>query len=265
MDLDIGTDSRPKPKELAKMTGYDYTSSELFHFVGRNEPENHAQNYKTLVSVLTEPGCVSHWPHRRDWGSMQLRINPGGSLLNEELIYSTVTCFADIPRDKLHMHIKKYGHFGVSFLRRLLVKYHARPVMYLPWFTDDYLGISGRPLILRIDQIYKALFELSRETSKEETTRGFSQPPRSREETVEETETIFSAHFLGFLKVFNADLPNDHPKNYYMEREWRKFGNLCFEPHDVQTILVADGYKEQSEDKFPVYRGRILRVSELAG
>jgi len=244
------------------MAQCDYTSNELFHFVGRNQPEKHDTNYQTLLTVL-DSGCVSHWPHTRDWGSVQLTINPAGSLLNEELIYSTMTSFADIPRDKLRIHVEKYGEFGVSFPRQLLMKYHARPVMYLPWFSDDYLGISGRPLILRLEQGYKALSVLSAKASEKSTTRGFNQPPESPDETISEAETIFSAHFLGFLKVFNAALPDDHPKNYYMEREWRKFGNLCFGPDDVQTIVVATGYKEKLEDKFPVYCGRIFRVEEL--
>jgi hypothetical protein len=244
--------------------GRDYISNELFHFVGRKEPQNDEANYQTLLKVLKD-GCVSHPPHTGDWGKFQLIINPKGGLLSEELIFSTITCFADIPRNKLHIHLKKYGRFGVSFPRQLLVKYHARPVMYLPWFSDDYLGISGRPLILRIEQTYKALFDLSKETSKEETMRGFNQPPRSREEAIEETETIFSAHFLGFLKVFNSELPEDHPNNYYMEREWRKFGNLRFEPHDVQSVVVANGYREVLESHLPIYRGRIFTTQELMG
>ena len=135
----------------SKMSANRYVSDELYHFVGRSDPGNHEANYRILVKILLQ-GCVSHWPHTPDWGRVQLRINWEGDLLKGDLIVPTVTCFGDIPAEHLHLHIEKYGHFGLSFDRKFLVQYGTRPVTYVPYFGDDWRGIYGRDLLKLLKQ-----------------------------------------------------------------------------------------------------------------
>lgn len=49
----------------------------------------------------------------------------------------------------------------------------------------------------------------------------------------------FAQHFQVLIKPFDSELPDNHPDNYYFEQEWRKFGNLKFQPSEVMRILVA--------------------------
>jgi hypothetical protein len=75
-----------------------YTSEILYHFVGRKEPGNHEQNYSTLRKILSA-GCISYHPHMDldGWGDTAVLFDWNKSLLSQDLIVPTVTCFADIP------------------------------------------------------------------------------------------------------------------------------------------------------------------------
>lgn len=44
------------------------------------------------------------------------------------------------------------------------------------------------------------------------------------------------ANQMAYIKLFDATLPDDHPDNYYMEREWRSLDNICFSVEDIRTI-----------------------------
>ena len=124
-----------------------YTSDELFHFVGYRSPTDDEKNYQILVEIL-RVSCVSHPPHNPepDWGAVTVKTNWNGLLRygddkDNGLIVPTVTCFGDIPASGLGIHIEKYGKFGVSFPRDYLIRYGARPVMYVPLRNDDWSGI----------------------------------------------------------------------------------------------------------------------------
>ena len=55
----------------------------------------------------------------------------------------------------------------------------------------------------------------------------------------------------------------DNPSNYYMEREWRMYGNLEFEPEWVPTIVVGSGYADKVRVDFPQYADRIYEMPAL--
>ena len=97
-----------------------YTSDELFHFVGRRAPGDHEANYQTLLKVL-RGGCVSHPPHGRDSGIVSVNVNLARELISGGMVVPTVTCFCDIPVDHLALHVRKYGTFGLSIKRHLLI------------------------------------------------------------------------------------------------------------------------------------------------
>jgi Putative abortive phage resistance protein AbiGi, antitoxin len=239
-----------------------YTSGELFHFVGRKSPTNDQANYEALVKILKQQ-CVSYWPHIPNWGLTQFRIKWDKNLLSEELVVPQVTCFADIRKDHLHVHTRKYGGFGLSFPRELLVSYGTRPVMYFPLFPNDKREIFGRGLVNHIEAHFKAFNELAINPELKHRDRYFGSAPKTKEESIHGMWDIFVKEFLAFIKPFDSSLDNNHSDNFYMEREWRKFGNLCFETSHVRTIVVANGYKEPLEAEFSVYQGRIFTVEEL--
>src|SRR5258708_6962023 len=104
------------------MAANRYTSDELFHFVGRAHPNDHEANYETLLKVL-RGGHISHPPHDPNWGKTRQEFNWDKGLITEELIVPTVTCYCDIPMECLKLHTSKYGQFGLSFDRELLIRY----------------------------------------------------------------------------------------------------------------------------------------------
>jgi len=68
--------------------------------------------------------------------------------------------------------------------------------------------------------------------------RGFLQRPKgggprddsapTYEETIAELSTVLTKDVLPFVKLFRL-VSEDNPSNYYMEREWRMYGNLEFD------------------------------------
>ena len=66
-------------------------------------------------------------------------------------------------------------------------------------------------------------------------------------------DNVLLQNFLAFIKPFDADLPDDHLENYYLEREWRKFGNLIFKPKDVSRVVVACGFEHRLQADAPAY------------
>lgn len=239
-----------------------YTSSALFHFVGYTCPDDHAANFEVLSKVLRAE-CVSHPPHENDWGKVSHAIYWERSLIEEELIVPTVTCYADIPLDSLGVHVKKYGKFGVSFPRELLIWFGARPVMYVPLQINDGQSINGATLLKDIEAVYKGFHEMvvSKASSVGETTsRPLGKKPQNEAEAVKAISSVFAKDFLAFIKPFNSHLEEDHPDNFYMEREWRKHGNLKFTPREVENIVVAKGYLSRLEMEFPQYKGKVVEI-----
>jgi hypothetical protein len=243
------------------MMDIPYTSQELFHFVGHSDPEADQANYETLTKVLTV-GCVSHKPHEKNWGQVGYAINWEMSLENEELIVPTVTCYADIPRQALGIHVSKYGKFGLSFPRDLLIQYGVRPVTYLPTRNDDWRSPHGITLLRDVEAVYKAFNEhvVFKMSLPDSTTRYLGSKPGNETEAADAMLSVFAKDFLAFLKPFSSGLREDHPKNFYMEREWRKHGNLKFDPPDVVGIVVALGYSARLEKEFPAYVGRVVEI-----
>jgi len=240
-----------------------YTSDHLFHFVGHAVPGDHQKNFDTLKKVLSA-GCVSHPPHENNHGTVGYKIDWDCSLSTEELIIPYVTCFADIPEKSLGIHIKKYGSFGVSFWKETLIMAGARPVMYIPMHPLDGLSATGGKIILKdLEAIYKGFNQQvssKRDNSKAEWVkrgRSLGKEPENEDAAINAMENAFSKYFLAFIKPFDSQLGNDHQDNYYMEREWRKYGNLKFKSEDVCKIFVAHGFKDQMAKDFPVYAGKI--------
>lgn len=46
------------------------------------------------------------------------------------------------------------------------------------------------------------------------------------DDAMHEASGLIEKDYLAFVKFWNVDLPDDHEENFYLEREWRKFGDL---------------------------------------
>ena len=237
------------------------SNDELFHFVGRNDPTDHEANYQILLAVLN-CGCVSHPPHTSDWGAHRITINWDKNIFSEELIVPTVTCYCDIPFETLQIHMKKYGMFGVSFPRSLLIKYGARPVIYIPLQpSNPHAGwgtIYCETMLHDMEQVWRGFREhLFDPLDTGSRSRSLGVKPTSKDEAVIAIDDAFVQHFLAYIKPFNSELADNDPNNFYSEREWRKFGNLLFQPGEVIRVLAAPDYVERLKRDRPAYADKI--------
>ena len=239
-----------------------YTSTELFHFVGRRDPSDDESNYQTLLKVL-DSSCVSHPPHDPNMGHHQVAFNWDRSIFSEELIIPSITCFCDIPFSALEIHTKKYGQFGVAFPREVLIKNGARPVIYLPLQPSDpnngWGTIHCEALLLDLEQIWRGFREhIVNPVAANSWSRSMGKKPASAKEAALAIDDVFTQQFLAYIKAFNSELADDDPNNFYLEREWRKFGNLRFQPRDVASVVVSPNYVERLKSERPIYANKVL-------
>lgn len=62
---------------------------------------------------------------------------------------------------------------------------------------------------------------------------------------------------FAYVKLYDVSLPDDHPDNYYMEREWRCLKNVNFSLSDIHTIYLPNrSYQERFRQEFPEYTGK---------
>jgi hypothetical protein len=235
-----------------------FFSNELFHFVGRSDPQNHEGNFAVLWKILSSK-CVSHPPHEPGWGTTSIHINWGKALSNEKLIVPNVVCFCDIPFEHLPIHLIKYELFGLSLDKGRLTKFGARPVTYIPLRADNKGSPFGAQLLRTFEQTYRGFREQLFDKDDLPRTRMnvHGAKPQTPGDTLSALDALLAKDVLAFLKPFNSELADEDPEYYYAEREWRKLGNLVFEPADVHRVVVAPGFVERLESEFPIYKGRI--------
>jgi hypothetical protein len=231
-----------------------YTSDELFHFVGRSNPSSHDHNYETLSKII-DSGWVSAPPHIKGWGPHSYRLDLSRTLESGELIQPAITCYCDIPIAALEIHVAKYGHFGLSFKRETLVKYGARPVTYFPISKTDPFSPYGKSLLRDIEATYRSFIKhLAAPVAKSHFSRGHGSESATPEDTIRALRGTLERDFIAFIKPFNADLPLDHPDNYYLEREWRKLGNMEVTIDTLNRVVVKQGYETRFAKAFPQFQ-----------
>jgi hypothetical protein len=243
-----------------------YISPELFHFLGRTAPLDHERNYAVLKTVL-KTGCVSHPPHEVGWGAISYTLDIEKRLAREEMLVPTVTCYCDIPYEQLSPHTGKYGAFGLSFSRHFLTKMGARPVMYVPCRTDDWCGVfTGHTLLGELEATFlgvqqqKAFIEKGSHVTPKSVTLGGR--PETTLEALTKAEHTLALRVLAFVKPFESTLEDHDPQYYYSEREWRKLGNLLFEPEDVSRVVVHEAFVERAREELSGFGDRICRAPQ---
>jgi len=235
-----------------------FISDELFHFVGRKHPKNHEANYLKLKQVI-ELSRISHPPHDSDWGATQVVANLSKLLETEELVVPTMTCYCDIPFESLGLHLEKYGCFGISFSKDLLIKYGARPVIYVPLHPNNWGSPYGRSMLQDIEAVFRGFKSqlLPSIDSSISWNRIIGVEPESKHEAIVALDSVFTKDFVAFIKPYESQLSDDNPNYYYAEREWRKFGNLKFESSNVSRIVVDRTYLKRARNDFPEYVDKI--------
>jgi hypothetical protein len=236
-----------------------YVSDELFHFVGRKSPTDNEANYQVLKKVLSN-GYVSHPPHTPGDGTHGFTIDWSKDLLSEDLFIPTVVCFCDIPVEHLAIHMQKYGQFGLSLPRNLLARDGARPVIYIPRHPDGWRwSIDGRSIVRNILEVYRGFNEhlYKKLPMPRPPGPGIGSKITTREEAIDGLSYVLPTHLIAFIKTFHCSLGDEDPNNFYMEREWRKFGCQKFEPANVGRVLVASGFESRLSQEMPEYSGKI--------
>lgn len=217
-----------------------------------------------LKSILNR-GCVSHPPHDNTWSATSYKIDLSRRLVSEEMLVPTVTCYCDIPFKHLPLHLQKYGKFGLSLNKHLLIKYGARPVIYAPLRSDDWAGAhGGHTWFHDVEAAYRGfrthIYDKVGHLSS--ASRSLRSLPTSPEEAAVALNSALTKNFLALIKPYDSFLSDNDVNYFYSEREWRKFGNQRFEPQDVGHVLVADGYIDRLERELPQYGGKVVLAPE---
>lgn len=234
-----------------------YAGEILFHFVGRKSVNDHEKNYETLCKILSQK-AITHYPHDLENSVIRYEIDWDNKLSTEKLVVPSVVCFTDIPLESLAIHQTKYGKFGLGFKKGELIRQSTRPVMYVPLRRDDAINGSGASLLAEIEYVLKGFQNqiLSLADDVEIRIRLKETVPNTLDDAVHSLKSILIGEFLAFLKPYQSELPDDHVDNYYMEREWRRFGNFPFSW--VDTITVARGYRDRLMNDFPTLKCKVV-------
>ena len=266
--------NRYAENSMNRMSYERYTSEELTHFVGQWRPTND-ERYDLLLAIVREgrlkasgiPGAGGEAA-----SGPTLSITGPGKISDETAVRGQIVCFCDIPLSGLGLHMEKYGSFGIAFRKPFLVTKGANPVFYvakdsiLPGNQLVPTG-SGAPEIRRditraeiMDRIHAEALSLSTKTYEAVIRESCDQGFRDHLLRLDQLRLLLYQTALAFVKPFDSSEPEDSRNNYYMEREWRVYGDVLFTVHDVARIIVPAAYAEPFRGKFPDYGGELTPV-----
>jgi hypothetical protein len=128
-----------------------YVSEELTHFVGRRHGDDEEARYADLLAIVGG-GYLGPRPdiHAKGVDMAAIGINPA----EDEMYNPDMTCFCDIPLSEMGIHMRKYGRFGLAFLKEFVAARGGAPVLYVP----KQAQIRGGGLVMR--QRFERLREL---------------------------------------------------------------------------------------------------------
>lgn len=247
------------------MTLQRYVSKELAHFVGPQQGGSDEQ-FETLTNVVRE-ALLRPYEGACEPPGYGARVDLSGKITEETMLYADMTCFCDIPSDELGIHVAKYGPFGLSFLKSFLLRMGASPVFYVA--MDATARVAGPPKSNAewYEEQVTALVRLLNETwLRENQSVDTAVEPREKSERLQRfgavgrTGMFVETHLLSYLKFFDASKPDNDPKNYYMEREWRVLGSVRFKLDDVHRVYLPEPYAPRLRERFPTYCGQVTFV-----
>lgn len=249
-----------------------YISKELVHFVGRKMKPS--DQFDLFLKILSE-GWITHAPHNPNiCGNLTVTE---GVFSDNEMYAPEITCFADIPVADLAIHQKKYGSIGMSFSKSFISDSGGAPVTYLPRSSfkrikdpsalREFIGLGienyfeSVPRAEYFDRMVgecREILDIFLEMNQlgVDIPGDFGNPDlRNR---IYDLKRFLDFHIFSYIKFFNQEEAEDHPENYYFEREWRVVGNLKFNIDDVKTVFFPSDYCSVFKKFFPGYYGQII-------
>jgi hypothetical protein len=251
------------------MAANRYTSDLLYHFVGFGHPDDDPANYETLTKIIRSRRVIykGYVPGRP---GLDCSIDWSVDVLKGELISKSVTCYGDIPREALQIHMNKYGRIGLGFMRNFLIRKGVRPVIYMPAKLSDYWDGFGPNRGKLAVKTWLSTWDAFNEyvcssAGGKRATYYVHNRPRDADEAILRMEEFMEKDFLPFLKAFNPDLADDHIDNFYMEREWRLRGILSFSLNDIAEVILPEKFIERLIADFQPLKDRIVTTEQLSG
>lgn len=206
---------------------HNFVSDTLYHLVGRSRPQADQANFETLSAILKAMELRTCEVAGAS-GGMRIVRDSNRPMINGEPAEQSVVCLCDIPRDALSFHAKRYGKFGLGVSRSVVAQWGTRPVVYIP-YSEKVYGNWGKRFASEVRTVLDGLNRFFPD-SPSPRSRVAGSPPVDAQDAVDEASGLIARDLQPFLKFWNVDHPDDHPENFYMEREWRKFGSLGLAP-----------------------------------
>lgn len=261
----------------------NYISDLLCHFVGRSCATDD-ERFELLVKIIKEQQLRANLkePYRT---SLETSSIYSGNRLGEIFEKCDCVCFCDIPDEMLDIHTSKYSKFGMGFNKTFLAQEGARPVLYVPTgakmkqlmdkdASNDspmnyylYLNKLSNSLnvILSILNTYNPFgAQLAACVSQNENILSLLQLLdkdiavnflQGKAHQLIFSEITAISTLCAYVKIFDENLADNDPNNYYMEREWRSLKSVDFTLKDIQKVYLPSRiYVEKFMAAFPDYK-----------
>lgn len=240
------------------MPGQRYVTRELTHFIGRRLPSDEAR-YELLRKILRigklTPGTMGRSTTATYYADFTKPFS------RNLAVVSNAVCFCDIPLADIDIHTSKYSRFGIAFLKSQLLRRGASPVFYVEQNSVVYPHESdsrGKEFD-EFGKDYETLFNSDlNELVKKSGSKG--SPAYLRYSRRRRVSMFLGFQVLCFIKFFDSSLPDDHPENFYMEREWRVLGTLKFDIGSVHRVLLPVEYASRFHSDFPSYHQQVTFI-----
>ena len=233
------------------MENQRYVSDELTHFVGRRhgrEPDGEECQYRLLVDILRS-GLLGTQSQVFAGPSKDQRFS------DNQYYKADMVCFSDIPVADLAIHMGKFSRFGLAFNKSFLIERGANPVFYVARNSMAKLAHGQtRRRDEYFDQWHEKIWDYFGEVMDAHATGGEGEDTRE----IRRLLGFLVYHFFNFVKFYDQGLAADHPENFYMEREWRIFGNLGFELDSVRRVIFPEKFARRFRADLPEYYGAII-------
>jgi hypothetical protein len=247
----------------------NYVSDRLTHFVGRGRKRE--EQYQLMVKILKEGRLRAGTGTVGEEAKVQLDLNLRGQWLEQlgEIGRLACICFCDIPLDSMSIHMDKYSSFGISFLKPFLAEKGANPVHYVAKnsiateFHPPNCGCGVKPQMARQEHFKRQCIPLYDNLVRLTFPAGLPTPGQPPPLTITvdgpglQQIVFFAREVLGRVKCFDHTLPENHPDNYYMEREWRVHGHVTFTLADVVGLIAPPECHARLRADVPMLAGDI--------